>query len=1148
MMSSGLPAIWSIAVPTSLVVGAQQSYPYASNTQAVVLNYGELTSPDLSNSTSVYFTFESAPNEGPSATGQLDCAALVSTLSASQGQPTTITVPFSYTIQAVNTAKYETWTVCVQGTLTLFSVPIELSSSAPVAYIVTGATGTRSLYNVYGGVQTNRIIGVAAGQTQGGNIVYTGATNNFGGAGLTFVLDGPAAINAEYQPGVTDYNYITVVSGSYLSESGMDYATQAPSRSNLAVQFPGQPTVTLPTCPVSPYNTNSNTTVLFRWTAAVGNASICMSGSLTLGSQFISELAETIQVTANGAKPWYPVLAATGSRVYTDVNGLSFVQSISLSPEWSFSSPSLPISYTQAGHNDNLLATLNGTINNATTILSASSNNNGILFNISAVPYYPNVITPYLTNVLLGYTSGGGVVDPFLVGAAPSNNLIYILTPTAQAANPSSTAFFTCPVTTSVIPPTIPNPSVPYYWYYNNPIIGVGRECMSGTVNLGSTLTPSSGGLYSFPVLSISGTRYFYQASTNTTTSNTLVGLSTAVAGVDQRMGLVTPFLTTNGVGLQFSSALQQTFNPFDTFDSQSSTTSSTYNFTALQNSGAGIVETNQYLTGSSAGVFNVSTDPSLAAQCSATLVQTGLRATNWSQVLYFINGSYSFCGSLLVEWDPSTSSGGYYNVLAVQGNRSWTPSMGAIAQMSTVLGLAPAGSESNGGTGIDNGGYGDNLFSPNCPYFTHSGMDIETSCPTCAPANQSPINLWRQSTSCSSYVNEDNWYNYYPDTSHSMVAAPWIPGQALPLGSCPAGTPAPVPAYLCLVFYSLPGDVDFPWSSAISLSVSYTPTLVTTSAGTAVQIVSGQGTRVYTNRFGNQLSTTVSVAGVQAGVNNNLLYLGSLTPVDTQGLLLTLSTPIQLPGVGATVLTSTIDIFNQTSSGIVQEDQSSRIDGGGQAFLSTVAGFTNVTIGAANINALAVNLAACQAPISFTNGLRPPTQPSVSNGAATFYYRYTVSDGATYSVSGNLTFTASSGFASVSDQLGNPYQSIVNITGTRQYTYLPTGQTLISTVAGLSTGANALADQRFYPYTLLAAAPGVYTVATAPFFDHDGCEFNISPPAPINGLPIGTGTQYNATTLYFTTPEPTAVLTEGYYTNLPVVSFQRQLYSLTPL
>ena len=161
------------------------------------------------------------------------------------------------------------------------------------------------------------------------------------------------------------------------------------------------------------------------------------------------------------------------------------------------------------------------------------------------------------------------------------------------------------------------------------------------------------------------------------------------------------------------------------------------------------------------------------------------------------------------------------------------------------------------------------------------------------------------------------------------------------------------------------------------------------------------------------------------------------------------------------------------------------------------------------------------------------------------FQYQYFISDGATYAVSGNLTITCSTQFASNKDQLGNPYQVVTGVTGTRTYTYIPTSQTQQYTVNGLSLSANPNADQRFFPYSLIGSSPGVYTTNTAPYFDSNGIEFNISPAAPENGLPLGVGTQYTATSLYMTTPEPLAVLTEGFFTALPTVTLQRQIFTL---
>jgi hypothetical protein len=338
----------------------------------------------------------------------------------------------------------------------------------------------------------------------------------------------------------------------------------------------------------------------------------------------------------------------------------------------------------------------------------------------------------------------------------------------------------------------------------------------------------------------------------------------------------------------------------------------------------------------------------------------------------------------------------------------------------------------------------------------------------------------------------------------------------------------------LCLILYSLPGNIDYPWSSATSVQFVYNPTLITTTAGTAVTVISGTGSRTYTNRFGASVTTALTIASS----SNNLLYLGSAFPVDGNGMTWNLSSLVQLPGAGPTVLSSLINVFN--ASGVVVEAGSSRIDGLGQAFLSSVPGFKNVTIGASNGNSLAANYAACQAPITFTNGLRVPTQPSVSNGAVRFSYSYYITDGATYSVSCNLTVTTSSAFATQQDQLGNPFQTVLNVTGTRTYVFLPTGASVTSTVTGLTRSG------RFYPYSLLASAPGVYSMNTVPFLDYDGLAFTVIPSVSANGVAPGSGPQYSAVDVgvNFSAPSSAVMLTESHYTQLPNPAMQQQLYS----
>ena len=316
-------------------------------------------------------------------------------------------------------------------------------------------------------------------------------------------------------------------------------------------------------------------------------------------------------------------------------------------------------------------------------------------------------------------------------------------------------------------------------------------------------------------------------------------------------------------------------------------------------------------------------------------------------------------------------------------------------------------------------------------------------------------------------------------------------------------------------------------------------------SGASFVNVTGGSGTFTFTNRFGTASSTAFTFAKTGVDFADNVLLLNTPVPVDGKGLTLTLASGVQLPGANPSALYTNINLYN-TSSGVYLQNVY-RIDTLGSAWLSTIPGFTNVTIGASNINALAPNYATCQAPISFTNGLRAPTQPSAANGAVRFLFTYTISDGATYQVQGNLTMTATSAFATTRDSLGNPYQTIVNITGTRTYTYYATGETITSQVTGITNVTYAAANQRFYPYALLSAAPGVYNINSAPFFDYDGVEFSIVPSAPKLGANMTSTPLESGANVYYSATATQSYLTEGNVMSghTPLATLQQQSYIL---
>ncbi len=352
---------------------------------------------------------------------------------------------------------------------------------------------------------------------------------------------------------------------------------------------------------------------------------------------------------------------------------------------------------------------------------------------------------------------------------------------------------------------------------------------------------------------------------------------------------------------------------------------------------------------------------------------------------------------------------------------------------------------------------------------------------------------------------------------------------------------PTGVSSSLCVLLYSLPGTVDYPWSVSLSLSFVYDSTPVNTVWGTAVTLRSGSGTRTFTNRFGVSTTTTLTSAAPAGNRSaDQLLYLGNAFPVDSYGLTWTLSSPTQLPGANPLQQYSSITLVN--ASGVIIEAGESRVDPLGEAFFSPFAGFVNTSIAASNINSLAANHSGCQASITFTNGLRQPTQPSVSNGGAHIRFQYSITDGTSYISSANLTLTTTSAFASIADRLGNPHQTVVNITGTRTYTYFPTNQTLTSVVTGLH--ANSSIPQRFYPYALLSALPGVYTSNTAPFLDAAGLQFSLSNAVPVDGAAPGTGAQSSTVTIAISGYESGALLMEMPFSSLPSGVLQQQTYS----
>ena len=321
----------------------------------------------------------------------------------------------------------------------------------------------------------------------------------------------------------------------------------------------------------------------------------------------------------------------------------------------------------------------------------------------------------------------------------------------------------------------------------------------------------------------------------------------------------------------------------------------------------------------------------------------------------------------------------------------------------------------------------------------------------------------------------------------------------------------------LCILMYSLPGTVDYPFSVAYNLQLTYDPTPVTISNHTYITLFAANGTRTYTNRFGVSTSTTaqLEVESYLAGFAGGPFGVSDLS----------LQPVVQLAGVGALISIYAVQLLNVygslTESGFGASSHSgiytsAVIDPNAQAYRCSIPGFTNTTIAASNVNALTVRYSECQAPITFTNGLRAPLQPSASNSALLYNYGYTISDGETYSVTTNFTLTMSSEFAVSQDSLGNPYQTVIGIVGIRSYTNLTSGVVTTQNVTRLAPdsfptvghGFPHATNNTFYPYALLGSAPGVYSIHTAPFLDGGGIVYMTSSTGVVQVLlvPVLTG------------------------------------------
>ena len=493
LRTSGVPAYSTGAFgPSAFVLQLQQSTTTPSDKSGaayteIVNGVTESSSPDGRSSNTVYYTAGAATPQ------EQDCDAIVATLQANAlSDEGTITLPFSYSIVVSDDSTYGPWAVCASGALTLLSTPLYLSSASPSVYVIKAVTGSRTFYNSWDQPSTSTIVGATATSATDANLYYPDSGGNiFPGSGLTFTLDSNGQLdNSLVNPASnTVFTVSTSISSGVLNvrESYGDYNSIKSVSYTAGGTLPNGHGIA-PLCPVTAYPASPATTTLsfsLTWTSSAKQASICMQGTLTMATQAVTTVSSS-------SYTYYPVVAASGSRVYTDLSiGQSYTQTIAgVAPAFSVS--------VNGVVNDNLLGVPVGSTLSSAAGLTADVTSFGLAlsFGTGSSLYYPDGLGSSFERLVTGTGNDGlvGVVDGSFT---PDNSTSVLLYASAAAAPQCAT------VTNSSLTPTS---STTYYWKVNGTINSLeAAECMAGTLQTGTALVPNGQGQVGIAVTGCDG-------------------------------------------------------------------------------------------------------------------------------------------------------------------------------------------------------------------------------------------------------------------------------------------------------------------------------------------------------------------------------------------------------------------------------------------------------------------------------------------------------------------------------------------------------------------------------------------------------------------------------------------------------------------
>ncbi len=337
--------------------------------------------------------------------------------------------------------------------------------------------------------------------------------------------------------------------------------------------------------------------------------------------------------------------------------------------------------------------------------------------------------------------------------------------------------------------------------------------------------------------------------------------------------------------------------------------------------------------------------------------------------------------------------------------------------------------------------------------------------------------------------------------------------------------------------------------------------------AGTAVQIVSGTGTRTFTNKFGQSRSTCRRCSAGQpaAGSSRQPAVPDQRAAVRRQrhhARLLRRDVP--LPGHGPSVPYSTLRYYAQTPSLLSHAAPTppARTSPRTRRLASTLPAppscrpcrLQEQHAGRRQRQHRRRVVHHVPAPITFANGARNPVNPSNNNGGKSIslqllrvgrrHVQHHRQPRPHRQLARRQRGRAGQPVPDHHRRVGHPH---VRVPAHRRHRRLH--RVRQSPTARTPTPTSASTRSRCW-----APAPASTRINTAPFVDYDGIEFSISPGAPAAGLAPGAGTLYNATSVYTEARELSPVLVDGYFspsagfqvsgpTGVPVLAYQQQSY-----